>query len=121
MLVVCRLNIVWSVSGENLDNNHLVFTIKKLIYSFKRDFPLLFDYDFNKFGRPKEYLSEELLGLIVYGSFHNKYNCRALADWVFNNDESVNYILNNKAPKKSTISSFLQESNGFNWMLFSNI
>ena len=38
------------------------------------------------------------------------------------NDESVNYILNNKAPKKSTISSFfLQESNGFNWMLFSNI
>lgn len=42
--------------------------------------------------------------------FHNKYSCRALADWVFNNDESVNYILNNKAPKKSTISSFLQES-----------
>lgn len=38
------------------------------------------------------------------------YSCRVLADWVFNNDESVNYILNNKAPKKSTISSFLQEN-----------
>ena len=86
-----QTKFVWSVSGENLDNNHLVFTIKKLIYSFKRDFPLLFDYDFNKFGRPKEYLAEELLGLIVYGFFHNKYSCRALADWVFNNDESVNY------------------------------
>ena len=33
-----------------------------------------------------------------------------MADWINNNDESVNYILNDKKPKKSTIHKFLQEN-----------
>lgn len=33
-------------SGENLDNDNFVFTVKKLVNNFKRDFPLLFKYDF---------------------------------------------------------------------------
>ena len=33
-----------------------------------------------------------------------------MADWINNNDESVNYILNNKKPKKSIIHLFLQRN-----------
>ena len=35
---------------------------------------------------------------------------KKLANWINNNDESVNYILNDKKPKKSTIHRFLQEN-----------
>ena len=43
-------------SGQNLKKDNIVFTVKKLISNFKRDFPLLlFEDDFNYRGRPKEY------------------------------------------------------------------
>lgn len=96
-------------SGENLKEDHIVFTIKKLISNFKRDFPLLFEDDYNQFGRPKEYFDDELLGLVVYGIFNSRKSCRKLSDWVNNNDESVNFIVNDKSPKKSIIHLFLQE------------
>ena len=34
-------------SGQNLKKDNIVFTVKKLVSNFKRDFPLLFEDDFN--------------------------------------------------------------------------
>jgi arsenate reductase-like glutaredoxin family protein len=92
-----------------LNNDNIVFTVKKLVSNFKRDFPLLFESDFKSQGRPKEYYLDELLGFVVYGVYNNRFSCRKLANWINNNDESVNYILNDKKPKKSIIHLFLQE------------
>ena len=97
-------------SGQNLNNDNIVFTVKKLVSNFKRDFPLLFENDFKCQGRPKEYYLDELLGFVVYGVYNSRFSCRKLADWINNNDESVNYILNDKKPKKSIIHLFLQEN-----------
>jgi len=97
-------------SGQNLKKDNIVFTVKKLVSNFKRDFPLLFEDDFNYHGRPKEYKMDELLGFVVYGVYNERYSCRKLANWIIdNNDESVNYILNDKKPKKSIIHLFLQK------------
>ena len=100
----------YSFSGQNLNKNNIVFTVKKLINNFKRDFSLLFEDDFKSYGRPKEYNLDELLGFVVYGIYNNRFTCRKLADWINNNDESVNYILNNKKSKKSIIHLFLQRN-----------
>ena len=100
----------YAFSGQNLNKNNIVFTVKKLVSNFKRDFPLLFKDDFKNQGRPKEYYLDELLGFVVYGVYNNRFSCRRLADWINNNDESVNYILNDKKPKKSIIHLFLQEN-----------
>lgn len=97
-------------SGQNLNKNNIVFTVKKLITNFKRDFPLLFKSDYKSLGRPKEYFLDELLGFVVYGVYNSRFSCRKLADWINNNDESVNFILNDKKPKKSIIHLFLQEN-----------
>ena len=73
-------------------------------------FPLLFESDFKSQGRPNEYYLDELLGFIVYGVYNGCFSCRKLADWINNNDESVNYMLNDKKPKKSIVHLFLQEN-----------
>lgn len=83
----------YAFSGQNLNNDNIVFTVKKLVSNFKRDFPLLFKNDYNGEGRPKEYYSDELLGFYVYGVYNNRFSSRKLANWINNNDESVNYIL----------------------------
>ena len=101
---------IYTFSGQNLNNDNIVFTVKKLVSNFKRDFPLLFKDDFKNTGRPKEYYLDELLGFVVYGVYNNRFSCRELADWINNNDESVNYLLNDKKPKKSIIHLFLQEN-----------
>ena len=100
----------YAFSGQNLNNDNIVFTVKMLVSNFKRDFPLLFKDDFKNQGRPKEYYLDELLGFVVYGVYNSRFSCRGLADWINNNDESVNYILNDKKPKKSIIHLFLQEN-----------
>ena len=100
----------YTFSGANLDKNNIVFTVKKLVNNFKHDFPLFFKDDFKTHGRPKEYYLDELLGFIVYGIYNNRFSCRKLSNWVNNNDESVNYILNDKKPKKSIIHLFIQEN-----------
>lgn len=71
-------------SGQNLNNNNIVFTVKKLVSNFKRDFPLLFESDFKSHGRPKEYYLDELLGFVVYGVYNNRFSCRSLVDWINN-------------------------------------
>ena len=97
-------------SGQNLNNDNIVFTIKKLVSIFKRDFPLLFKDDFKNQRMPKEYYLDELLGFVVYEVYNSQFSCIKLANWINNNDKSVNYILNDKKPKKSIIHLFLQEN-----------
>ena len=53
---------------------------------------------------------DELLGFVVYRVYKNWFSCRRLVDWISNNDGSVNYILNDKNPKKSIIHLFLQKN-----------
>ena len=43
----------YAFSGQNLNKDNIVFTIKKLISNFKRDFSLLFENDFKSKRRPK--------------------------------------------------------------------
>ena len=90
-----------------MNNDSIVFTVKKLVSKFKRDFLLLVKYDFKNRGRPKEYYLDELLGFVIYGVYNSRFSSRKLADWINNNDESVNYVLNDKKPKKSIIHLFL--------------
>ena len=40
----------YAFSGQNLNNDNIVFTVKKLVSNFKRDFPLLFKDDFKNQG-----------------------------------------------------------------------
>ena len=62
----------YTFSGQNLNKNNIVFTVKKLVSNFKRDFPLLFKNDYKEEGRPKKYYSDELLGFYVYGVYNNR-------------------------------------------------
>ena len=41
----------YAFSRQNLNNDNIVFTVKKLVSNFKRDFPLLFKDDFKKESR----------------------------------------------------------------------
>lgn len=43
----------YAFSGQNLNNDNIVFTVKKLVSNFKRDFPLLFKNDYNGEGSQK--------------------------------------------------------------------
>ena len=53
------------------------------------------------------------LGFIVWGVLNGITSNRGLANWLKNNDETCNYILNNKKkPSKSTIGRF-KNSNMF--------
>ena len=48
---------------QNLKKDNIVFTVKKLVSNFKRNFSLLFEDDFNYYGKLKEYEMDELLGI----------------------------------------------------------
>ena len=38
----------YAFSGQNLNNDNIVFTVKKLVSNFKRDFPLLFKIGYDE-------------------------------------------------------------------------
>ena len=95
--------------GANLDSNHIIFTVEKLVNDFMERFEYLFHYS-QTTGRPKEYKPSELLGFYIIASIRGVTSCRKMADLLKNNDESLNYILNNKKPSKSTISNFKNEN-----------
>ena len=68
----CEQSIfIYAFSGQNLNNDNIIFTVKKLVSNFKRDFPLLFKDDFKNQGRPKEYYLGELLGFVIYGVYNS--------------------------------------------------
>lgn len=66
---------------------------------FLEEYEFLLENDRKDVGRPKTYKTDELLGFIVWGILNNKNSCRELENWVKNNDETCNYILNNKKTK----------------------
>ena len=82
----------YTFSGQNLNNDNIVFTVKKLVSNFKRDFPLLFKNDYDGEEMSKEYYSDELLGFYVYSVYNNRFSSRKLDNCINKNDESVNYI-----------------------------
>ena len=56
----CEQSIfIYAFSGQNLNNDIIIFTVKKLLSNFKRDLPLLFKDDFKSYGRHKEYYLDE--------------------------------------------------------------
>ena len=72
-----------------------------------------FEYLFHepqKNGRLKTYSKKELLGLTIVCHEREIRTCMKMEKAVKNNDESLNYILNNKKPSKSTISKFKNEN-----------
>ena len=72
-----------------------------------------FEYLFHepqKNGRLKIYSKKELLGLTIVCHEREIRTCRKMEKAVKNNDESLNYILNNKKLSKSTISKFKNEN-----------
>lgn len=95
--------------GANLDPNHIIFTVEKLVNNFLDCFRYLFHHP-KSTGRPKEYKIDELLGFYTATILIGVNSCRKMADLLKNNDESLNYILNNKKPSKSTIAKFKNEN-----------
>ena len=109
LITVQQLIFILSKTGSNLDKNNIIFTIKKLIKEFWDKFEYLF-HEPQKTGRPKTYSKKELLGLTIACHEMEIRTCRKIEKAVKNNDESLNYILNNKKPSKSTISKFKNEN-----------
>lgn len=109
LITVQQPIFILSKTGSNLDKNNIIFTIKKLIKEFWDKFEYLF-HEPQKTGRPKTYSKKELLGLTIACHEREIRTCRKIEKAVKNNDESLNYILNNKKPSKSTISKFKNEN-----------
>jgi transposase len=99
-------NFVLNVPGENLDHDNPVFLVKHIIQSFLSENSFLIPKKETNWGRPKTYETDELLGFIVWGVLNGITSYRGLVNWLKNNDETCNYILNNKKPSKSTIERF---------------
>ena len=93
------------VSGENLPKNHMSKVIKWSISQFKKTYPLLFNREYVG-GRPPKYEWEELLAFEIYSVYSNKRSLRKRVEWLSNNDESCNYLLNDKRPGKTTLNEF---------------
>ena len=99
-------NFVLNVPGKNLDHDNPVFMVEQVINSFLSENSFLLPNEETKLGRRKTYKTGELLGFIVWGVLNGITSCRGLENWLKNNDETCNYILNNKKPSKSTIARF---------------
>lgn len=99
-------NFVLSVPGENLDDDNPVFLVERIIQGFLSENSFLLPDEETKQGRPKTYQTDELLSFIVWGVLNGINSCRGLENWLKHNDETCNYILNNKKPSKSTIARF---------------
>ena len=57
-------------SGMNLDENDIVFTVKKMVeLIIKEYYPLIFEENTYSRGRPKEYELDELLGFCCLWCF----------------------------------------------------
>lgn len=99
-------NFVLNVPGKNLNHDNPVFMVEWIIRSFLSENSFLLQNKKTKLGRPKTYQTDELLVFIVWGVLNGKTSCRGLVNWLKNNDETCNYILNNKKPSKSSITRF---------------
>lgn len=95
--------------GDNLPNNHMAKIIKWTVNDFKKKYPLLFTREYNGGRRPK-YGWDELLAFEIYSVYSNKRTLRKRVEWISDNSESVNYVLNNKSPGKTTLNDFKLEN-----------
>ena len=95
--------------GDNLPNNHMAKIIKWTVNDFKKKYPLLFNREYTGGRRPK-YGWDELLAFEIYSVYSNKRTLRKRVEWISDNSESVNYILNNKSPGKTTLNDFKLEN-----------
>jgi hypothetical protein len=103
-------NFIFNVPGKNLEDDNIVFLVKRIIHRFLEEYEFLLENEEKPLGRHKDYKIHELLGFIVLGVLNNKTSYRKLEEWAKNNDETCNYILNNKRPSKSTIGNFWNEN-----------
>ncbi|MCK9467747.1 MAG: transposase [Candidatus Absconditabacterales bacterium] len=103
-------NFVLNVPGENLNHNNPVFLVDRIIHGFLSENSFLLPNKETNRGRRKTYQTGELLGFIVWGVLNGITSCRGLENWLNNNDETCNYILNNKKPSKSTIARFFNSN-----------
>ena len=106
---VKQTTFILNQSGANLNPNHIIFTIKDLIDDFFNRFEFLFHKPSTR-GRPKTYTNKELLGFTIACDEREITTCRKMEKALKNNDESLNFILNNKKPSKSTIAKFKIEN-----------
>lgn len=95
--------------GANLDQNHIIFTVERLVNDFMEGFEYLF-HEAKTTGRPRKYKPREMLGFLLICNIRGVKSCRGMANLLKNNDESLNYILNNKKPGKSIISKFKNDN-----------
>ena len=71
-------NFIFNVPGKNLEENNIVFTVKKLIHQFLEEFHFLIEDEEKPLGRNKTYKTEELLGFIVLGVLNEITSYRKL-------------------------------------------
>ena len=91
--------------GDDLSNEHMSLIIKWAVLDFKKKYPLLFTREYTGGRRPK-YEWDELLAFDIYCVYSNTRTFRKREEWLTNDDESCNYLLNNKRPSKTTMNDF---------------
>ena len=94
-----------NILGKDLSDDHMAKLIKWAVLDFKKRYPLLFTREYSG-GRKPKYEWEELLAFDIYCVYSNVRTFRKREEWLTNNDESCNYLLNNKRPCKTTINDF---------------
>ena len=93
------------IPGRGLSDKHMAKLIKWAVLDFKKKYPLLFTREYSG-GRKPKYEWEELLAFDIYCVYSNVRTFRKREEWLTNNDESCDYLLNNKRPCKTTMSDF---------------
>ena len=101
-----QLKFKCEAPGDELDDSHMAKVIYWAVQSFKKDYPLLFERPESVRGPKFKYELDELLAFDCYSVYHGKRTYRQREEWLTNDDESCNFILNNKSPSKSTMNSF---------------
>ena len=94
-----------NILGRNLSDDHMAKLIKWAVLDFKKKYPLLFIREYAG-GRKPKYEWEELLAFDIYCVYSNVRAFRKRGEWLTNNDESCNCLLNNKRPCKTTMNDF---------------
>ena len=104
-------NFVFTVPGQNLEKNNIVFLVKNIVDGFLDELDFLIEGEEKELGRHKNYETNELLGLVVLGILNNTISCRGLEKWAKNNDETCTYILNSKKQVNQQYLDFFKEKN----------
>ena len=113
MSITCQSYYTLKNPSENIDETHEFFTIYYLFQIFKELNPHYFDKN-NDPGRPKIYTPDVMLPFVQWGHLNKIIGCRDLENWWTRNDDTCNFILDCKKPRKSSINEFL---NNYSYLL----